>query len=542
MSARPVLTGLLFLALCAPALAQQSPTERVTDTGTPTWMLAWSPLTTIADQPRGLPRAPELPGLLLRKEPDLGNLWSVGNPGALPFQIGQRWNQLRFAAAFDDGGYRRPMDPDDVDAIQFSGLGWERVGSAGAAIGRVAVDREQEGVLPFADPLEPHSSNPFVPADSSVSDMRRLRARFEGGLGWRFGDWGLGTTVGLEVRDHRADRTPLPRRGRISNGGVALGVVREVPIAGLQLGAHFRWRRERETVSVFARLRDLVVFQLQGYSEPPRRVVAPPNLTFFRRLESDAWLWGVSVSGELGRARWVVGLERSDRDHGQFSEPFVADPSEDSWEADGWTVSSAAQHAILEGRLLATGQLRYSNLEGAARAADLPGVIFRSSEDVFDATIDVRYLPEASPWTAGIRLSVHNETRLRRDFVAEVASDIDAWTHGLALEVVRQLGGSSRVSVGYSLGLRSVVSSIPDPELMGPVYQLLIAPELSLYAAQSRPNRIELSWHQRLGAGSALLLHSARESAGPDLDDAVPLAPKDSRTLWQLSISLLLMD
>ncbi len=77
---------------------------------------------------------------------------------------------------------------------------------------------------------------------------------------------------------------------------------------------------------------------------------------------------------------------------------------------------------------------------------------------------------------------------------------------------------------------------------MGPVYRQLIGPELSLYAARSRPNRIELGWRQALGSGSALLLRAARESAAPDVSGGIPLAPSGSRTLWRVALSLLLMD
>ncbi|NIQ56839.1 MAG: hypothetical protein GWN71_42300, partial [Gammaproteobacteria bacterium] len=108
----------------------------------------------------GLPRAPEPARLLLLDGPRSGPLWTAGNPGALPFQVPARWSMLRLGGALDDGGYRRPMDPDDVGVVQFAGLGWERVGSAGAAIGRVVFDQEMPGAVPFTDMLEPHGSNP----------------------------------------------------------------------------------------------------------------------------------------------------------------------------------------------------------------------------------------------------------------------------------------------------------------------------------------------------------------------------------------------
>lgn len=535
-------TPLLLLA-GAPLAHAQTGSVRTLDTGTPDWMLGWSPLRPLAQHAYELPRAPDLPGLLSAPEPGLGLLWTAGNPGAVPFQVPGRWNELRVAGAFDDGAYRRPMDPDGVDVLQFSGFGWERVGSAGAAVGRIAVDREKQERIRWADQLQPHTSDPLVVADSSSSDMRRLRGRFEGAFGWRFGDWGLGLAAGIEARDHRANLTQIPRRGRVSTVGATLGVVRRIPVAGLRVGAHVRWQRYRETVSLFARLRDAVIFQLQGYAEPPRQVVAPPNLTFFRRLEYDAWGWGLSVAGEVADVAWALAAERASRDDDQFSAALSPEPPTDRWEADGWRLSGAARRRLLDGRLLATGRASYSTLDGDATLADLPGIVFRSSEDVFEGTVDLRYTPDGSAWSAGLALGLRGDSRTRRDFVVDVFSDIQTWTPGVGLEIARQLGTSTSVSAGYAIGFHASTASIPNPGSMGPVYRLLIAPELSLYATQARPNRLMLSVRQRFGSGSALLLRADRESAAPhSVEEGLPFAPRGSRTLWRLSLSLLLTD
>lgn len=533
----------LPLFLCPSVLAQELGSRRAIDTGAPAWMLAWSPLRPIADHARDIPRAPELPRLLIASERELGLLWSIGNLGAAPFEVPGRWNELRLAGAADDGEYRRPMDPADVEVLQFSGLGWEPVGSGGAAVGRVALDREKAGLLEFADLLEPHSSSPLVVADSSVSDMRRLRARFEGGFGWRFGRWGIGAAAGIETRDHRGERSALPRVSRMSAAGLSLGVVGQVPFAGVKLGGHVRWRRDVETSSVFARLRDAVVFQLQGYAEPAPLEVKPPAQIYFRRLESEAWLWGLSAAGRLAASEWVIAVEQTERADGQHSAALSADPSEDRWEADGTTVSGAVQRALSGERLLLSASARYSTLDGDATLADLEGIVFRASEEAFEGAVDVRYARAGWPWSAGLTLSLRRESRFRRDFVSDVFTDVESWTPGFGVEVARDLGASTRLSAAYAIGFYSATASIPNPESMGPVYRLLIAPEMSLYGTESRPNRAALSWRQSLGARSALLLRAERETAAPhDVEDGLAFAPRGRRTVWRLSFSLLLTD
>lgn len=539
---RALALGALLL-LPASMSAQGLPPRRGTGTGSPAWMMGWAPLDPIALGDRWTPEAPPPPRLLLAAEPRVGLLWSAGNPGALPFEVRDRWNELRAAGAFDDGAYRRPLDPNDVKVAQFSGAGWQPVGDHGAAIGRVAVDRERDGVVRFADVLEPYTGDPLVVADSSVSEMRRLRARFQGAFGWRFGSWGVGAAGGIEARDHRGDETPLPRRSRISAVGGSLGVVRRLPLAGLELGGHFRWQREAETVSVFARLRDALIYQFQGYADPARQEVKPPAQVFFRRLESRAWLWGLSAAGDLIGGSWALDVDLTRRDDGQFSDQATPNPNEDRWIADGWAISGAVQRAVLGDHLLVTASGRYTTLDGHATLADVEGVIFRGSEKAFDGVLDLRFRPAGSPWAAAAIFGLQHGSRRRTDLVAEVFSDIATWQRNLGIEVARRFGGSTRASVAYSIGVYSATASIPDPSSVGPVYRLVLAPELSFYATSANPSRLSLAVRQRTGAGSSLLLAADRESAGPyRVQQGLPFAPHGSRTLWRVSLALLLFD
>jgi len=530
--------ALAALLISAPSLGAQLPSaERATDSGTPAWMTAWSPLQPIADHPRQLPRAPALPDLLVAPGPRIGTFWTVGNPAALPFQVTRSWSELQTGLAWDDGGYGRPMDGGDVDALQFAGLGWKPLGR-GAAVGRLLVDQETLGRLPFAGAIEPHATSPLVFADSSVVRMRRLRARLEGAFGWRFAGWGVGLAAGVEVRDHETQEARFQRDGRMSTHGVAVGLLRELPFAGLRLAAHARLSGGDETMNVVPWPESGLIYQLEGYGEPARRRVELP-WSYMRRAERGAWLWGLSAEGTLLGADWSVVWEHVNRDDEHFTGRFGEQPP-DRWSASGWAVGGALQRSFSAGHLLLTGQARYSHLEGDAFRSDLEGAIFRGAESLFWGTADLRYTVPGTPWSVAAVFTLQRDSRWRRDYLVRVRSMIESWTPGGGLEVARSYGNSTAVSFGFAFASYSATALIPNPESMGPVYRLLIAPELSLYATQSRPAVASFGLRQRLGEGTRLLLRARWETAAPRGESTESFAPRGHRTLWNVSLALLL--
>lgn len=531
----------LALALRSSAQTLPAAASRATESLTPAWMLAWSPLAAIAEHPRALPRAPQLPHLLLAPAPRVGLLWTIGNPAALPSGVEARWNALELRGSGDRGDYRRPMDPEDVDAIAFAGLGWETLGRSGALAGRVVVDQEVLGRVPFTDFLEPHASSSLILADSSLPEMRRVRAQLEGAFGWRFGDVAVGVAGGLEVRDHRTQDAPFPRIARLSAQGVAAGVVWRLPVGGLDLGAHARWTPGTETVSLFPEPATGTAFLFHGYAEPTRAVVAGPG-AFFRRAERDAYLWSLAAGGESAGFTWALGWTSTDRREDHFTEQS-ADPDEDRWDANGWVLSGAAQRALIGDRLLVTAEAWYSTLDGDAFRSDLQGSVFRATEEVWAVTGDVRYLPSVSPWAAAFRFALQHERRARRDFVALVRSEVESWSPGFAMELSRSVGTSTRVSIAYGVSFYSSTAVLPNPDLMGSGYVLLLAPELSLYAVESRPWTVALGLRQRLSPGSSLLLRGSTERASPREPPAgLPFPPSGDRTLWSVSLTLVLTE
>lgn len=98
----------------------------------------------------------------------------------------------------------------------------------------------------------------------------------------------------------------------------------------------------------------------------------------------------------------------------------------------------------------------------------------------------VRYAQADAPCTAAVRVETGREARRRDDLLAEVWSDIVAWTPGAAVEVLFREGRSTAISVGAGFAMHVSAAAIPDPQLMGEVYRQLVAPELAVSAARSR--------------------------------------------------------
>jgi len=384
----------------------------------------------------------------------------------------------------------------------------------------------------FADIAEPHTSSPLVLSDSSLPEMRRVRVRLEGALGWRFGGWGLGLATGVEVRDHRTQHVRFPRVGRLSAQGVALGLMRELPLVRLRLAAYGRWLGGSERITLVAYPSPGLAYQLDGYNEPDRREVAQP---YFRRIERDAWSLGLGLGGELWGAPWTIFGERTSRDDAHSSERR-AHPATDRWSAKGWVLGGAIQRPLFGDRLLVTAQARYSRLRGAATRFDLQGDIFRSKESVLRASADLRYT--SPPWTAAALFSLGREKRTRHDYIVRVYSDIESWTPGLGLEVARAVGPATTASLGLALSAYSATSIIPNPEALGPVYNLLIAPELALYATRAVPLTAALAVRHRLGEATAIYVRALRESLEPSGSESTELAPTGERTLWSMALGV----
>jgi hypothetical protein len=526
---RLALAGCVLIG--AGSLHAQTTADAMAQRSVPASLITWSPFARLADLPQTLPASIAPPDLLGAPNPRIGLWWTVGIPGALPFEVSERRAIFRATGGGTSGSYRRALDPDDVTVIQASALAWSPIASSGGAAGAVLVDQERAGAMPFATTVLPYTSDPFVVTDTTVPKERRVRARVEGSFAWRVGRVGAGVAAGVEESDERTVDSRFPHIGRTSTPAVRAGLA-FAPLAGLRLGAYGRWIAGSETMTLQPRTAPGLVFLLAGYHDPDSTAVAQLG-GFFRRSQRSARSGGLAAAGSMLGAEWVLFAERAVRHDGHFS-VRLSNPPTDRWDANGWTIGAAAQRRF-GGAILVTAHGRWETLHGEGQLADLTGVVLRARESALVLSGEVRYAPAGSEWTATATGALSRVHRDRYDFIVEVGSDLVQWTPSAALALARRIGHTS-VAVAASGAAYSAVGSIPDASQMGPVYQHLVASSMAVAATRARPLVFTLSVGQHLGTGTTLLLdgyYDALVRSGPRSD--LWSLPEGDRTTWSVS-------
>jgi hypothetical protein len=503
----------------------------------PAWATAWSPFAPIADLPRRLPGTASLPGMLSLPAPSVGLLWTAGNPAGLAFDLARPWARLGGSAGNETGDFRRPLDPDRASSLGVSGIGWQTLGR-GAVAGHVVTDQTVEPVAPYSDVTSPYGSDPLVPTDTSLPRVRRVHALLEGAVGWRFGAWGVGVASGVDVDDHRTDQARFPRLGRAAGRSASFGVARKLPFAPVRVGAYGRWTGGSETFTLVPQPGTGTVYLLDGYSEPDQ-VSVSQQPGFFRRIERRAHVLGITAASSAGPITWTLFATRAARTDDHFS-VRRNDPPTDRWRATGWTMGGAVQRTVYRERVLLTAEALYERLSGHATRADLTGFIFHADESAVTLHADARYWPPDSPWVLALTLGMARESRVRHDYIAEMETHIAQWTPTLGVEAARALAVAT-ISVGFAVARYAVNATIPDTAGTGPVYQRLVAPEISLYAAPALAITATFSAQRRMTERASLLLETSYASVGANGAVAgLPLAPGGRRAAWSVSIGYML--
>lgn len=526
------------VALIARSLAAQANpgwSAAVTQTGDPTTIAEWSPLTPIAIHYRLLPAAPVPPQLILLARPLTGSFWAAGNPAALPAEVPEAYGELRGGVAGIEGAYRRPLDAPRTRAVQLSGLGWRRVGEQAAAAGRIILDQED---VPISQPtlrVEPYVSNPFVLTDTINPAMVRSRARLEGAMGWTYHGWQVGGAAGIESREQRSQNSAVRRTGRATLPGLIVGVARELPLGQMSIGARARWTGGNETGSTApppnASTR---LFVLRGYDEP--EPLNAPGVPVMRRIESNATSLGFDLTGVVLGARYAIFADRTSREETQVS-ALQPNPPTDRWNAEGKALGAALQRD-LPGGILITVATRLATIDGDATRADLEGIVFGSEESNVSAMLDARWLPAGGRWRAGVVVRTARDRSERTDFLAELRSEIEAWSPGASIELARHVGRASWVGAAVGQTWYSAASTIPSPDSLGTEYRRLIAPELAFTARAATATALTLTVSHDVGR-SSVWVRAHRESLSPSDREPVPsLAPGGNRSRWMVTIGL----
>lgn len=505
--------------------------------GSPAWMTGWSPLMPVADLERQLPHAPPFTDVLAGPAPRIGLFWTAGNPAGLVHNTSEPRAELRMGFGNEVGQYRRPQDPNGVALTRLSGIAWRRMGQ-GAAVGRIVAESRDIGSAPYAALVAPYVSDPLVVTDTTLPAMRRLVARLEGAIAWEKRWLSVGLSAGAEVWDNRTSEARFPRLGRASRPAVAAGVGARLPFLHARVAGQVRWIGGNETVLLAAQPDGGTVYFLDGYSEPdPRRVILPQVL--FRRIDRNALALSGGLEGRFFGVQWVVFGQRERRTNEHSSVRREA-PPRDRWRARGWTYGAAAQGVGLGGSLLVTAWARHTGLTGDATRADLnDAVFFRSDEDVTQGSLELRYVPRASPWRVTAAFVVIREQRVRRDFIAGVRSELRSWAPGGRAEVAHRFRSTS-VSVGIAATGYTPVAVIPDASAMGPVYQALVAQELALYALRATSVAATVGAAYRQGRTTlALGVLAERLSERGNEATSLAFAPTGSRTQWRMSLRVI---
>lgn len=461
------------------------------------WLHAWSPLVPIADLPaHGADAAALLPAAWFRdgraRATGVGAFWLSGSPAFLARELPGRWNDVRAEGSRLDGTLRRPLDAGRVGGTVVTGIAWQPVGDRAAAIGRVLLEREAlRGGGTYTSLSLPYSGSPLVPIDTTTPDLARNRAVLEGAMGWRLGAWGVGASVGYDTRAGNAELAGVPRSGRVATSAIALGGGRA--LGPVRVAAHARLQGSAETLGLSQGSALPIIYQLEGYSEAEPR--DPGGQGYRRRIERRAHAVGLSSAGAALGAAWVVFAERTRLREAQSS-ALVDDPPTDRWDADGWAWGAALGRAWRDSALRAAVHLRGTSAAGDARRFDLNDVIFRGDDSAIAASAELHVAPTRSAWSGAITAATRRESRLRRDGLARLSTNVTAWVPGGAVDVARTVGERMAVRAGYALATYAPVSAIPGGDSLGVVFQRWIAPAIEYESTPklSQAVRIVTTW------------------------------------------------
>jgi hypothetical protein len=527
------------VAVAALGALQCAATRTATAQGTAQVRTGWqgdaSALAPVAELERGPAQAPPFSLLLVAPFTRAGLYWTLGNPGALPFELQDTYTAFRARYTDESGAYRRPLDAATITAFTASGSGWKPVGNAGALSGGVVVKCASLGQM-ASGVAEPYSMSPHFFADTSGTTLGETAARLDGAGGWRVGGWGLGLALGFDTWTALTGVSMVPRFQRGVLPAATAGITRKLG-DHLVLGAHARRRAERQTASLSARGTTNRVYRIEGFTEPVP-IELGPSQGFYRRIERDAAAAGLGAAMVTGGTRWVAHGELTQL-HERQSTTQSNDPPLDKWDATGHVLGFAAetQFANQKGRLLAGA--RWTHVTGEATRAALvdEGILFHATDDAVDVGLDLR-LRLGSGWETGARLGVNHDYDARDDILARVGSALRTWTPSFSLETACDLSDRLAVSLGAGVGWRTPIGSIPDPGATKAGYQGWLAPELSYYATPTLTDALRFAARWRAGgqeiAVQAQYGHTTARGAAYQL----PFAPAGSRETWDVAISI----
>lgn len=534
MTLRPAWIAVLLTVVSAsPGIGQSAEAAGERVAPIPPWLSRWRPLESIGDLPRTVSVVEHrFPDLLMRPDPRVGQLWTVGNPAGLALEATDTRVDFSLGYADDSGDYRRPLEPGSRSGARFEGTGWRPLGERGGVIGRVGVERNTLDDGNVSNVLVPYAGSPFAVLDTIGDAQNRTLTRIEGAGGWRLGTVAVGVGLGYESQDTRTRTTNVPRTNRTATPGATAGVVWQPGRGHFTVGVHGRWQQTVENMSALAIGAASRFYALDGYTEPVAFDLNAAN--FQRRFERTAWAAGVSTGGRLSaNGRWIAYGQHETRSEDRFS-PRTNDPLTDTWEADGWTFGAATRFDF--GALEAVIDARFTNLDGEGRRGDIELLSFTSSETRFTTDAEVRWR-WSDRWRLAGRFGLLYEDRLREDLIESTYTDISAWSPSVAVEVARWLNRRVAVSIGGSAIHHGPTSRIPDAQAIGPAYAKWIAPDAGLLALRATGWAGHGTISVSASDATSVWLRGRYRSATPEASGLGPLnSPEGRRNGWLIML------
>lgn len=528
-----IAAAITFVGVIAPvAMRAQGSAVDVSDAPR---LWKWTPLSPIADLGMPAPRQPGFPRLLDLPVPPLGVASISSNPARLPDEIDSAWTQLVLSSNGTGGSYHRPLDPGSVSSLSASLAGWRRIGTRGAAIGRVAIERDNVGDGSYSAFAVPYGSSPFVPADTNRPAFGRTTVILEGGEGIALGEWLLGAALGYRGQADNSSHSTASEVGRASSSGLSLGAAREIG-SGTHLGLFGRGLQSTETVDLIANPQIVRVYGLDGYTNPDPADFIPSLPPFVRRSDRTATAWGADIDGHGRGTSWLVHAESQSSQERQLSDVLAENPPTDRWRASGYAVGGSVQRALRG--WLATIDADWSAQHGDAARAEVTAGSYRADASRLALAADVRYTNETTPWSAAATLSIGREQQRATDNAAAITTDITAWLPSAAVEVARRMDDGLTISLGYGRSQFTPFAGVPSPDNRGAAYSLFVAPAIEVAAATAYADQWSASVRWRNAAGAFAFrawTSTLQPTARPD--PTVPL-PRGDRSSWGLAMSI----
>lgn len=430
-------------------------------------------------------------------------VWRLGifsvsaNPAGLPWELAPARHEFTLRRDFEQGTYRRPLDPPAVRATAIEANGWQPVTPNGAMIGRIVVNQQRFAPGPFADQTNVYTSDPFATADTSSSALTVLDVAMDGSAGWAVGNTALGLTLGYETRDAHTLEAAFVRRERAVVPGVIAGVARHLRTrtgtARLTLGARAGWRGGAETVDLVDRAQSGRVIEFAGLTEPRSIIVSDIDPTYYHRFAQTSGFAGASAAADVHDVRFAMSL---DAGHGRYRDWTVESdhPPMNRWTPRSVRAIAGVQYDSRWG-LVELGA-NWRSLTGTAnQASDSIGKAFETRGHDARAWGVLR-TPLYTTWAAALAFSFVDRQYSQADTLPGIVANLRSRTPALHVSAGWKFLNNVFAEGGFALSRVAVRGAIPSLRGRGSAYSTYIAPELELYATPARQNALHgaISW------------------------------------------------